>query len=124
MDNKRKLQRENDQLWKDVCLALWGDKCLVCNQSPVTFHHFVPRGRNGSMVYDEQNGIPLCQRHHYIIHFSASPAEIYRTVQAIRDRKERDWCKYIDRKEKIHKSSFKTIKWLQSENKRLKKLLD
>ena len=122
MTPKRKLQIENDALWKEVCLGLWGDKCLVDGRSPITFHHFVPKSRNGLLVSDEQNGVPLCSKCHWLIHFG-SPAEVYRIVHAIREAKEPDWCKYIDRKEKIHKSSFKTIKWLRAENKRLKKLL-
>ena len=122
MTPKRKYQIENEKLWKEVCLGLWGDKCLVCGQSPITFHHFIPRSRNGLLIYNEQNGVPLCQKHHYLIHFG-SPAETYRVVQAIRIAKEPDWCKYIDKHERIHKASFKTIKWLQAENERLKKIL-
>jgi len=123
MTNKQKLAKENNKLWQEICLGLWGDKCLICGQSPITFHHFIIKSRNGLMIYDEQNGIPLCQKHHYIIHFSSSPSEVHRLVQIIREKKEPDWCKYIDHKEKIHKDSFKTIKWLKQENKRLRNLL-
>ena len=122
MKEKRRLQIENEQLWKDVCLGLWGDRCLVDGRSPVTFHHFVPRSRNGLLIYDEQNGIPLCQKCHFLIHFG-SPAEVYRIVHAIREAKESDWCKYIDKKERIHKSRFKTIKWLKAEGEKLQNLL-
>jgi len=120
---KQKLAKENNALWQEVCLGLWGDKCLVCGESPIIFHHFIIKSRNGLMAYDEQNGIPLCQRHHYIIHFSSSPSEIHRVVQTIREAKEDDWCKYIDKHERIHRASFKTLKWLKDENRRLQNIL-
>jgi predicted restriction endonuclease len=123
MTEKQKLQKENLDLWKDVCLNLYGDRCLVCGQSPITFHHFIPKSRNGLMRYDLKNGVPLCQSHHWIIHKSPSPSEIHRTVEAIRKIKGKRWCNYIDEHEKIHESSFNTLKWLQDINNKLNKKL-
>ena len=120
---KQLLADENLDLWKERCLSLYGDYCLVCGEQPITFHHFILKSRNGLMAYDTENGVPLCKKHHYIVHFSASPSEIHRTIEAIRKARGKKWCDYIDRKEKIHKASFKTLAWLKAENERLKNLL-
>lgn len=124
MTPKKKLEEENIELWKQRCLELYGDQCLVCGQSPITFHHFILKSRNGSMIYDEKNGIPLCLRHHFIIHKSSSPSEIHRLVEYIRKTKGKKWCNYIDKQERIHEISFKTLDWLQKQNKRLHRLLE
>jgi hypothetical protein len=120
---KQLLADENLNLWKERCLSLYGEYCLVCGEQGITFHHFILISRNGLMKYDVENGVPLCKKHHYIIHFSKSPSEIHRTVEAIRKARGKKWCDYIDKHEKIHKSSFKTLSWLQEQNKQLKDLL-
>jgi hypothetical protein len=116
---KQRLEKENMEIWKQGCLEEYGDQCLVCGASPITFHHFIPISRNGLMKFDIKNGVPLCLKHHYIVHKSPSPSEIHRTIETIRKKRGKEWCKYIDKHEKIHGTSFNTLKWLQEQNKLL-----
>jgi len=116
---KQKLAQENMDLWKEVCLGLWGDRCIISGEEGITFHHFIPKSKNGLMIYDEKNGVPLSKKYHYIIHFSKNPAEVHRVIETIRQKRGKKWCDYIDEHEKIHASSFKTLQWLQDVNKKL-----
>ena len=119
---KQLLETQAIKLWKAACLKKWGSFCEVCGEPADTFHHFIPKSRNGLLKYDVMNGIPICRRCHYKIHFSPSPTEVYRIIATIRRKRGKKWCNYIDKAEKIHKSSFKTVAWLEEQIKKLKKL--
>jgi len=113
--------KQAEAKWKELCWAIYGTKCAVCNQPANSIHHFIPRSRNGLMIYDIKNGVPLCISCHYIIHFSHNPADVFRIVNNIRKIRGKKWCKYIDEKEKCHKASFKTVFWLKAELDKLQK---
>lgn len=113
MTNKRKLTLELKKLWKQKCLEAYGNKCLLC-KTPGVFHHYIMKSRNGLYKFDIKNGIPLCNRHHYLIHH-ASPPEIARIVEQIRFNKGELWCKWADLAETKRGESFRTIKWLEEQ---------
>jgi len=116
---KTKLRKEANELWQQACLKKWGSNC-VCGERAVQVHHFIPKSRNGLMRYDIENGVPICQKCHYIIHFSADPTEVYRVVDLIRRKRGKGWIEYIDDKKKIHGVSFNNIRWLEEQIKKLR----
>lgn len=113
--NKQILQSETLKVWYEKCIEKWGRICPVCNESIVQVHHYIPKSRNGLLRYDIQNGIPICQKCHYKIHFSPKPSEVHRIIEKIRQVRGKEWCKYIDEVENIHGASFNTINWIQSQ---------
>lgn len=124
MNKKQSLQKQAIELWKMAGRKKWGLECLICGQPISTFHHFILRSKNGIMIYDVLNSVPLCLKHHYAIHFSSSPSEIHRLVEIIRQKRGKKWCDYIDRQEKIHKGGFRTIKWVRAEIEKLEDYLN
>ena len=123
MNKKTSLSKTADQLWKMVCRKYWGLTCDCCGEPAITFHHYVPKSRNGLLKFEPKNGIPICRNCHYTLHFSSSPPEIHRLIAIIRKCRGKKWCDWIDEKEKIHGVSFKTVKWLESQITNLKKQL-
>jgi 5-methylcytosine-specific restriction endonuclease McrA len=63
---KSKLQSEADRLWFN---ALIGPVCEVCGGKAVQVHHFFYKGSYGHLRYNLDNGISICQRCHFLIHF-------------------------------------------------------
>jgi len=112
--HKKYLEKEAMELWQLACAKKWGEKCAICGMPANTFHHFIPKSRSTLLKYDVENGVPLCLKHHYIIHFSKNPAEIHRLVDKIRTKRGKKWCEYIDKKEKSKEGGFNTIKWLET----------
>jgi len=113
--NKQILQTETNKVWITKCVEKWGNKCSVCGEPATQVHHYIPKSRNGLLRYDIQNGIPICQKCHYKIHFSSKPSEVHRIIEKIRQVRGKEWCKYIDRVENIHGASFNTIQWVQKQ---------
>ena len=124
MNKKTSLAKVADQLWKLACRKKWGLTCECCGKPAITFHHFIPKSRNGLLKFEVKNGIPICRDCHYTIHFSSNPAEIHRLIEKIRKGRGKDWCDWIDKHEKIHGISFNTIKWLELEIIKLKEYLN
>jgi len=117
---KQKLQAENNELWKQVCLNRYGDRCLLTGVSPITFHHFYAKGSYGHMIYEIENGVPLSQSLHYSLHFTNRRTQIEEEIKRARGK---EWSDEMYAMSKEKHSSFKTLKWLQKENKKLKDLL-
>ena len=118
----KQLKKEALALWKKKVFEVWGDACWSCGAPATDPHHFIPKSRNGLMAYDIMNGVPLCRKCHYKIHFSPNPNEVHQIVEKIRRARGKEWCDYIDAKEKIHKASFKGKKWLEEQIRILKEI--
>ena len=93
---KNKLEKEAEEIWKQLALKKWGTKCLACGELGDVFHHFIPKSRSVLLRFDVENAIPICSKCHYKIHFSSKPTEIHRIVEEIRRARGKDWCDYID----------------------------
>ncbi len=117
MTEKQKLQKENDTLWKQVCLKRYGDRCLLSGVSPITFHHFYAKGSYGHMIYEVENGVPLSQSLHYSLHFTNRRTQIEEEIKRKRGKK---WADKMYKMSKSRPTSFKTLAWLQKQNKKLK----
>ena len=122
-DTKKELQKQAYKLWNLAVTIRWGNLCTVCNTTAHQNHHYIPRSKNGLLRYEINNGVPLCQKHHYIIHFSKNPAEVHRLIDIIREERGKSWQEWIDYNEKKLGHSFNTIFWLKEQISKLEKLL-
>ena len=122
INNKKKLQKQAYELWKLAVIIRWGSICIVCPNDANQNHHFIPKSRNGLLRFDINNGVPLCQKHHYIVHFSNNPAEVYRIIEIIREKRGRSWCEYMDYNEKKLGHSFNNISWIKEQISKLKEV--
>ena len=117
LNKKQILEKELNDLWKAKCLETYEHFCEYCGQPLSTFHHFIPKSRSTLLRYDIKNGIALCQKCHYKIHFSSKPSEVYEIVKAIRESRGKEWVKYIEERER--ETISKTIKWLEEQKEKL-----
>lgn len=122
MNNKKKLQKQAYQLWNLAVTIRWGNLCTICNTTAQQNHHYVPRSKNGLLRYEVNNGVPLCQKHHYIIHFSKNPADVHRLIQTIREKRGKSWCSWVDFAEKKLGHSFNNIGWLEEQISKLEEV--
>lgn len=113
LNNKQILEKELTQLWKEKCVETYEPYCESCGQPATVFHHFIPKGRCLAMKFDIKNGVALCQRCHYLIHFGHKPTEIADIVNAIRESRGKEWCDYIKGRER--ETISKTIGWLNEQ---------
>lgn len=114
---KKKLHKRLKNLWKIACLAKWGNRCECCGKSADHFHHYVPVSKSLVLRYDVENGVPMCNREHYLIHFSNNPAETHRLCEIIRNKRGKDWCDYIDSKKKQRGKN--SLWWLRLQEQKL-----
>lgn len=108
---KQKLEKELEDLWKAKCVETYPLKCEVCGSREVlSFHHFIPKSRSTALRYDLVNGVCLCHKCHYIVHFSKEPTEIHRVVETIIARRGEKWHNYIEshKRDEVRKN----MKWL------------
>ena len=115
--HKQELSKEGDKLWKQACLKKYGDKSEVSGKQISTFHHFIPKGRNGLLKFDVKNGVGLTLKEHYDIHFSPNPVVIHDLVEAIEKRRGKEWRKYIDQKQEENRAmgGYKSIGWYEEQ---------
>ena len=93
---KNKLEKEAEEIRKQLALKKWGTKCLACNGPGDVFHHFVLKSRSVLLRFHVDNAIPLCQKCHYNVHHSYDPIVRYDVIKAIRTAKGEKWCAWID----------------------------
>jgi len=117
----KKTESQAKELWKEASRIKWGERCVICSEPAAHMHHFVPKSRSRILKFDIKNAVPLCQKHHYKIHFSPEPDEIRDLCCKIREARGKKWCAYID---KMRKEICKYNKgWILGEIKKLKRCL-
>lgn len=123
--HKQQLEKEATELWKQACLKRYGDKSEISGKPISTFHHFIPKSRNGLLKFDVENGVGLTLKEHFNIHFSPNPVVIHDLVEAIEKKRGRKWRQYIDKKQEENRNTggYKSIKWYQEQINKLKELL-
>lgn len=52
-----------DKLWREVVIAYYGDRCVICGSTQINIHHIVSRS-NKATRWEYINGVPLCTGHH------------------------------------------------------------
>jgi len=73
---KNKLEKEANELWKQLALKKRGTKCLACGELGDVFHHFIPMSRSVLLRFSVENAIPICSKCHYKIKYSEN-AKVY-----------------------------------------------
>ena len=116
MTPKRKLQIKCNKLWKIAVFERWGRVCF-CSEVASSPHHYIPKSKSTLLRYDILNGVPLCQKHHYLIHFSHNPEKTREISQKIRDMRGIRWCNFID--EMKNRYQKPTVGWLKEQLERL-----
>jgi len=115
---KKKLKREADKLFYQVCL-LKNPKCLLCGRPANQVHHFFPKSRYAHLRYELDNGISLCQACHFqLTHVDKS---LSGKIVALKSKR---WYNKLEKKAKQKPPpSFLNIEWYQKQIEKLKKLL-
>ena len=72
---KEELKKVLDKKWKEASLVEYGNLCEICREPMSAYHHFVPKSRSTLLKFDILNSVPLCKKHHYIIHFDIDPTK-------------------------------------------------
>lgn len=103
---KSELDQEALRLWRELALMIWGSKCLITGEEASEMHHFISQGQSRLLKHDVINAVPLAMRIHKKIHSSAKPNEARQLKQEIRDKRGKEWCDYIDKKERLNLGGF------------------
>jgi len=114
MDKKKRLRKEADRLYFQVCLK---PKCEVCDKPAIQVHHFWYKGSYAHLRFDIDNGISLCVGCHFVLHHQ-DPKKI---TDQIVEKKGILW--YNELKKKAlgrSKVSFQTIFYYENVLKELK----
>jgi len=115
------LEIKANKLWIDKCLEMWGNICTGCGCSANTFHHFIPKSISNNLRYDVYNGVPICNRCHYIIHFSHDTLKRRALEEAIISKRGDEWLEYIktEKPKRINKNKM----WLEEQIQALERIL-
>jgi len=69
------MKKTPKQKLKEECVSIASEKklekhprCALCNKPAQVCHHFIHQGRSNYLRCDEKNLIPLCVKHHYLLH--------------------------------------------------------
>lgn len=63
-------KRNTTQAFRQAVKERCGDKCYICGESPVEYHHLIPLWRGGEDRVE--NFIALCPWHHMVLHGATS----------------------------------------------------
>uniref|UniRef100_A0A6M3Y1D4 HNH endonuclease n=1 Tax=viral metagenome TaxID=1070528 RepID=A0A6M3Y1D4_9ZZZZ len=85
----------------------------------VTPHHYYYRSGYGHLKYDLENGIILCRKCHFALHFGKDPKKIEDRIREVRGRK---WENRLFKKSKEKHYSYQTIDYYNKIIKQLQKL--
>ena len=119
MTKKQQLRKQGDELWRFAVIKKWGQDC-VCGDPAAQAHHNWYKGSYGHLRYNLDNGVPLCMKHHFIIHHR-DPKEVEEMIREYRGEK---WYQDL-RKIALEKhESYQTISWYEENIKRLQDYLE
>ncbi len=101
----KRLKREADKLYQQVCLKL-SPLSMASGQKAEVTHHFCPKSLSNALRYDILNGITLTNREHFLHHSRFDPviyeqmtknksAEWFATIKATRDQPTRFTLEYL-----------------------------
>ncbi|HUS99633.1 MAG TPA: hypothetical protein VMY59_04855 [Candidatus Thermoplasmatota archaeon] len=87
------LRRKADKLYQK--LHVKNNKyCLICSSKTDCIHHFFTKASSSSLRYEEDNGIPICQRCHCKLHRRQDPS----MIAIILRKKGKGWYERLDQK--------------------------
>jgi len=72
--DRKKLEKQLDELWKGAVIKRDGGKCIICGaRKSLAAHHILSR-RHKSTRWLLENGVTLCTAHHiYGVHYDPVP---------------------------------------------------
>jgi len=115
-NTQRKKKRLGDKclrLWTEILLNRANNRCEICGQEANQVHHYIKKSQSNILKYDLDNGIPLCVKHHFLIHYGQE-AEL--NAEIVKNRGFKWHNKLIIKKKIITKNS---ITWYQENIERL-----
>ena len=121
MTNKQKLKTKADKLWFQKGMEGLADdfdvvKCQICDDNAYCLHHFYYKSNYGHLRYDFDNAVPLCKKHHFLLHHQ-DPKKIEDMIIQERGKK---WFNRLKKKAyQRPKSSYLTIKYYEDIIKKL-----
>jgi len=117
MNKKARLRNQCDRLWYQICLKR-NPNCLLCGIPANYVHHFFRKGSHAHLRYDLENGITLCKKHHFALHFSRGGQKLEAEIILKKGQK---WLKNLTKKAyQRPKSSYLTIEYYEDILKKLK----
>ena len=60
------MSSKRDKMEKQAALKIHSNQCAMCGNYMVEIHHIIYRSHSGKNV--RQNLIPLCKKHHMLVH--------------------------------------------------------
>lgn len=117
---RRKLIAETEKLWGQVVFREWGNQCELCERLASKPHHFIPKSRAQILRFDPQNGVPLCFPCHHRFHYTGDP----RIIDAIIQKRGKEWKDYLFKKGNEINRSFYTLDWIKEQQNKLKEYLN
>lgn len=103
----KSLRTKADKLWYQKCIKLL---CEVCGQEAIQVHHFYYKGSYGHLRYDTDNGISLCAKCHFLLHFQ-DPKAIEEKIVLVRGQ---DWYSRLNKKSKEKHENYINVKWYKN----------
>ncbi len=111
MNTKKALHKKLKTLWSIAVVYKWGDMCECCGVLADVPHHYIPKSKSLMLKYDVLNGVPICSKHHFLIHNSHNPEVTRKLCEIIRKKRGQVWCDYIETKSKQRAKD--SLWWLQ-----------
>ena len=116
---KENLSKWCNDLWKKLSIDKWGNYCSVCGAEVVSVHHFIPKSKSNFLRYDVANGVPICRKCHWTVHFEKDPLKRRAVEDKIMGNRGADWIDYISFHKNIRVK--KNLKWFKDTYNRLMK---
>ena len=101
MTPKTRLQKQADKLWFEAYLQ---PKCEICDNKATQLHHYYYKSSFGHLRYDKDNGISLCQQHHFQLHHQDPKKVEYLIVK----KRGSQWLEKLQQKAYNPSANFKT----------------
>lgn len=110
--NKKKyLSKKADTIWRDKCFEKWGTNCTVCGKQANQVHHWIKRSQSLATRWDLENGVPVCQRCHYILEHSPDVKKRRSFEEKIIDSRGQEWWDRLEKKRhEIFKKNLGNLK--------------
>ena len=102
---KSRTQKHCDSLLTPIIKKL-SPKCLLCGSPTEVAHHFIRKSVSLNLRYNFKNLIPLCNKHHFLLHFNDEGLWNGRITLIMG----KDWLDYLEKnKRTIIKPNYNEI---------------
>jgi len=102
------------EYWKPLIFKIWGKKCTICREKAQVAHHFYPKGHYKMLYFNLDNGVPLCNGCHFLLHH-VDPTLSNKIV----DRRGMKWYMALTKKAETIMPGAYSKQWVEEEKQRL-----